>query len=83
MFPKIGLILNLQLHDMLRTSAYNQRSEGLGEGYAALFNQDMRQQKLMLSVTYMFGNQQWYKRRKVGNRDEDSRLGGGGGAAKM
>lgn len=79
MFPKIGLILNAQLQDVARTMNYNQESQGLGEGYYSYFGQKIRSQKLMLSVTYMFGTQQWFKQRKVGNLEEAGRLGGGTG----
>ena len=38
----------------------------------------IRAQKITLGVTWMFGQQQYYKKRNTGNIDEASRLGGGG-----
>ena len=52
---------------------------GLMAGYKSWFVNTVRDQRVTLSVTWMFGQHQQHKYRKVGDMDESSRLGGGGG----
>ena len=49
------------------------------EGYESWYRNTVRQQRVMLSITWMFGQYQQHKNRKVGDMDELNRLGGGGG----
>lgn len=81
-FPKIGLILNLQLRDALRSNNYITETKGLAEGEFSGINNKNYTQSVVLSVIYNFGKQQWVKRRKVGDMEETSRLGGGSGVGK-
>ncbi|MCQ2346899.1 MAG: TonB-dependent receptor [Paludibacteraceae bacterium] len=78
-FPKIGLILNLQLRDALRSGDYVSETQGLPAGEYSGMKSKNYQQAVVLSVIYNFGKQQWVKRRKVGDMEESSRLGGGSG----
>jgi hypothetical protein len=48
-------------------------------GYSSWYKNTIRQQRVMLSVTWMFGQQQRTKHRRVGDMDESSRLGSSGG----
>lgn len=77
MFPKQQLTLALNVNDLLRSSRFVQTDKGLAEGYVSRIDQKMHQQSISLGLTYMFGQQQWHKYRKVGQSDEASRLGGG------
>jgi len=78
MWMQKGLIFNLNLQDALRSMVF--RSDDLGQknGYTSWAQNTVRQQRVMLSVTWMFGRQQQHKHRRVGELDESSRLGGGG-----
>lgn len=78
MWMEKGLIFNLQLQDALRTLRGRNESLGLAEGNSNYTAQEYRSQCLTFSVTWMFGQQQYVKHRKVGDLDESSRLGGGG-----
>lgn len=78
MWMEKGLIFNLQLQDALRTLRGRNESLGLAEGNRSYTASDYRNQKVMFSVTWMFGQQQYVKHRKVGDLDESSRLGSGG-----
>ena len=78
MWMEKGLIFNLQLQDALRTLRGRNESLGLAEGNSNYTAQEYRNQRLTFSVTWMFGQQQYVKHRKVGDLDESSRLGGGG-----
>lgn len=77
-----GLIFSLRGDDLFRTFRGRNESLGLAEGNSTYTAQNYRYQKVMFSVTWMFGQQQYVKRRKVGDLDESSRLGGGGGVGK-
>ena len=77
MWMEKGLIFNLQLQDALRTLRGRNEALGLAEGNSNYTAQEYRNQRLTFSVTWMFGQQQYMKRRKVGDLDESSRLGGG------
>ena len=74
-----GLILNLNVQDLARTLSFETHNEGMQEGYSSWYKNTVRSQKVMLSVTWMFGQYQQHKNRKVGDMDELDRLGGGGG----
>ena len=50
--------------------------------YGSYTASDYRNQKVMFSLTWMFGQQQYVKHRNVGNLDESSRLGSGGGVGQ-
>ena len=82
MWREKGLIFNLQAQDLLRSLQGRNETLGLAEGNSTYTAQNYRYQKVMFSVTWMFGQQQYVKRRKVGDLDESSRLGGGGGVGK-
>ena len=74
-----GLIFSLNVQDLARSLSFDSTTTGLAEGYANWYENKIRQQRVMLSVTWMFGQFQQHKNRKVGDMDELSRLGGGGG----
>ena len=78
MWRKQGLILNLQAQDLLRSVHYRSESFGMAEGNSSYIYQNSRYQHVSLSLTWMFGQQQYMKRRNVGNMEEAERLGGGG-----
>ena len=78
MWRKQGLILNIQAQDLLRSVHYRSESFGMAEGNSSYIYQNSRYQHVSLSLTWMFGQQQYVKRRNVGNMEEASRLGGGG-----
>ena len=77
MWQEKGLIFNLQVQDVLRSMKERSDVLSLAEGCSSYSQQNYRAQKVMLSVTWMFGQQQYVKQRKVGDLDESSRLGGG------
>ena len=74
-----GLILNLNIQDLARSMSFENREMGYQPGYESWYRNTVRAQKVVLSVTWMFGQYQQHKQRKVGNMDELDRLGGGGG----
>ena len=82
MWMEKGLIFNLNVQDLLRSAKYINESLGMAEGNKAYTVSDYRMQRVMLSLTWMFGQQQYVKQRKVGDLDESSRLGGGGSVGK-
>ena len=79
MIMKHGLILNLNVQDLMRSMRFNSEEQAQEAGYASWYRNTMRQQKVVFSLTWMFGQQQYTIQRKVGNLDESSRLGSGGG----
>ena len=79
MYMKKGLIFNLNVQDLARSMRFTSTDMGQQPGYTSWYSQTVRQQRVMLSITWMFGRQQQHKYRKVGDMDESSRLGGGGG----
>ena len=83
MYMAKGLIFNLNVQDLLRSMRYRFDELGQEEGYASWSQNNFRQQRVMLSVTWMFGQYQQHKQRKVGDMDELNRLGGGGAAGGM
>jgi hypothetical protein len=54
---------------------------GQQPGYTSWYQQTVRQQRVMFSITWLFGRQQQHKYRRVGELDESSRLGGGEGVS--
>lgn len=74
-----GLIFNLNVQDLARSMVFSNEELGQQPGYASWFKNTVRQQRVMLSITWMFGQYQQHKQRKVGDMDELNRLGGGGG----
>ena len=79
MLMKYGLIFNLNVQDMLRSSVFSSEDLGQQPGFASMASTTVRRQRVVLGVVWMFGQQQNVKRRNVGNLDELNRLGGGGG----
>lgn len=76
-FPKQQLTLSLNVNDLLRSAYYKQEDKGLADGFVSRVSQEMHQQNISIGLTYMFGQYQRIKYRRVGNTDESSRLGGG------
>ncbi|MBR4432182.1 MAG: outer membrane beta-barrel protein [Paludibacteraceae bacterium] len=81
MYMKKGLIFNLNIQDLARTMAFETHNNGLEPGYESWYKNTIRSQKVMFSLTWMFGQFQQHKQRKVGDLDETNRLGGGGGVS--
>ena len=79
MYMPKGLIFNLNIQDLARSLSLVDKSEGMAPGYVSWYGNYIRQQRVMFSITWMFGQYQQHKNRKVGNMDELNRLGGGGG----
>ena len=82
MYMKKGLIFNLNVQDLLRSLSFNNEDMGQEPGNRSWYKNTIRQQRVMLSITWMFGQYQQHKNRKVGDLDESSRLGGGGGVGQ-
>ena len=78
MYMQKGLIFNLNVQDVARSMVFENHDKGLAEGYSSWYKNTVRQQRVVLSVTWMFGQYQQHKQRKVGDMDETNRLGGGG-----
>ena len=81
MYMAKGLIFNLNVQDLARSLVFETHNEGLEPGYNSWTKNTIRQQRVILSVTWMFGQFQQHKYRKVGDMDELNRLGGGGVSA--
>ena len=73
-----GLIFNLNVQDLARSLAFESTDEGMPAGYTSWLRNTVRQQRVTFTITWMFGQYQQHKNRKVGNMDELNRLGGGG-----
>ena len=82
MYMKKGLIFNLNVQDLLRSLSFNNEDMGQEPGNRSWYKNTIRQQRVMFSLTWMFGQYQQHKNRKVGDIDESSRLGGGGGVGQ-
>ena len=80
-YMKKGLIFNLNVQDLARTCVFSNEDMGQMQGATSWFKNTVRQQRVMLSLTWMFGQYQQHKNRKVGDMDELNRLGGGGGVS--
>ena len=74
-----GLIFNLNVQDLMRSLVFRSESMDQAQGYSSWYTNTIRQQRVMFSITWMFGQYQQHKNRKVGDLDELNRLGGGGG----
>jgi hypothetical protein len=81
MYMKKGLIFNLNVQDLARSMSFHNEDKGMAEGYSSWYKNTIRQQRVTLSLTWMFGQYQQHKNRKVGDLDELNRLGGGGGVS--
>ena len=79
MWMQKGLIFNLNVQDLARSMSFHNEDKGMAEGYSSWYKNTIRQQRVTLSLTWMFGQYQQHKYRKVGDLDELNRLGGGGG----
>ena len=79
MYMKKGLIFNLNVQDLARSLSFENTDMGQKEGYESRYRNTVRQQRVVFSLTWMFGQYQQHKNRKVGDMDELNRLGGGGG----
>ncbi|MBQ6765154.1 MAG: TonB-dependent receptor [Paludibacteraceae bacterium] len=78
MIMKHGLILNLNVKDLARSCVFSNEDVALQSGATSWFRNTVRQQRVTFSLTWMFGQYQQHKNRKVGELDESSRLGSGG-----
>ncbi len=75
--------LSVQVSDILRSDyTVNETILGLGEGYYSNVYANLNMQRVSIGVTWLFGQQQFQKQRKVGVSDEASRLGSGSGIGK-
>ena len=81
MYMAKGLIFNLNIQDLARSLSFSTEDMSQGVGYHSWYKNTVRQQRVMLSLTWMFGQYQQHKYRKVGDMDELNRLGGGGGVS--
>ena len=73
------LTLSLNVNDILRSMSFDETTLGLPEGYYNKLEVTMLgSQKVSIGITYLFGQQQLFKFRKVGDVDETSRLGSSG-----
>ena len=79
MYMQKGLIFNLNVMDLARSLRFENTDMGQQPGYASWYRNTVRQQRVTASITWMFGQYQQHKQRKVGDMDELNRLGGGGG----
>ena len=79
MYMAKGLIFSLNVQDLARSLSFSTEDMGQGAGYHSWNKNTIRQQRVMLAITWMFGQYQQHKYRKVGDMDELNRLGGGGG----
>ena len=79
MYMAKGLIFNLNVQDLARSLSFSTEDMSQGAGYHSWYKNTVRQQRVMVSITWMFGQYQQHKNRKVGDMDELNRLGGGGG----
>ena len=79
MWMEKGLIFNLNVQDLARSMRFSSTDMWQQPGYSSWYSNTIRQQRVTLSVAWMFGQYQQHKHRKVGEMDEAGRLGGGGG----
>ena len=82
MYMKKGLIFNLNVQDLLRSLSFNNEDMGQEPGNRSWYKNTIRQQRVIFSLTWMFGQYQQHKQRKVGELDESSRLGRSGGVGQ-
>ena len=82
MYMQKGLIFNLNVQDLARSLSFSNTDMAQQPGYACWYKNTVRAQRVMASITWMFGQYQQHKQRKVGDMDELNRLGGGGGGVQ-
>ena len=76
-FLEKRLTLSVNLSDILASMNYSEETLGLPKGYYNYMEIDMLGlQRISIGISYIFGQQQFHKFRKVGDVDEASRLGG-------
>ena len=76
-----GAHLQPECAGLARSMSFRNDEKGMAEGYSSWYKNTIRQQRVVLSMTWMFGQYQQHKNRKVGDMDELGRLGGGGVSA--
>ena len=77
------LTLSLNVNDILRSMNFTDESLGLAKGYSSSMKVTMLgSQRVSVGISYMFGQYQQHRHRKVGDSDEASRLGGGTSVGK-
>jgi hypothetical protein len=81
MYMQKGLIFNLNVQDLARSMYFENTDMAQQPGYASWYKNTVRSQRVMFSLTWMFGQYQQHKQRKVGDMDELNRLGSGGGVS--
>ena len=79
MYMKKGLIFNLNFQDVLRSTVYSSHNLAQGDGVSSSYRLSSRNQRIMLSVIWMFGSQQSQRHRRVGDMEELNRLSAGNG----
>ncbi len=73
-----GVTLSLVVNDLFRTGGKSKIEYlGLPAGSSSSSSFNYRMQNVLLSLNWVFGNQQYTKQRKVGNLEESSRLSNG------
>lgn len=77
-FLQKRLTLTIKVDDLLNSMYFGSKEVGLAEGYYSEVSQHVRAHSVGVGLTYIFGQQQYHKWRKVGNVEESSRLGGSG-----
>ena len=82
MYMQKGLIFNLNVQDLARSLSFSNTDMAQQPGYAGWYKNTVRAQRVMASITWMFGQYQQHKQRKVGDMDELNRIGGGGGGVQ-
>ena len=79
-FLQKTLTVSLNVNDILRSTNFTEESLGLAEGYSSSMDVTMLgSQRVSIGISYMFGQFQYHKYRRVGESDESSRLGGNSG----
>ncbi len=76
-----GVILSLDAQDLLRSMKSTDTALNQAEGCSSINSWEGRFSRVSLSLTWMFGQQQYVKHRNVGNVDEAARMGGGMGTS--
>lgn len=73
---KKTMTIGLTVSDLFRTSSSKLENQG---GAQVQYKSDYCQQRVYLSLSYNFGKAEYHKYRRVGNVEENSRMGSGGG----
>ncbi|MCQ2311615.1 MAG: TonB-dependent receptor family protein [Paludibacteraceae bacterium] len=81
-FLQKRLTLTFKVDDLLCSSTWTMRQVGTTEGYSSVVTQRANRHCVGIGLTYLFGQAQSHKWRKVGNMDETARLGSGGNLGK-